>query len=211
MDKIQLQEKKLYKIRKTCLEMLEDRKYVIANIIKNISYDDFKKMFNNKNIDLKIVANDLENIPEMERKNIYIYFQIDDSSFGKNDLKKIINDIYTKYKTEDVLIILVLKDNPNTAVKKELKNSKYKNIEVFERKNLEFNVSKHILIPQHIKLTKEQSQNVLETYNCTYEQLPKIFSTDPQIKYHGMKVGDICKIIRNTKENGIDIAYKLII
>jgi|688.fasta_scaffold495495_2 DNA-directed RNA polymerase I, II, and III subunit RPABC1 len=211
MDKIQLQEKKLYKIRKTCLEMLDDRKYVISDIIKNISYDDFKKMFNNKNIDLKIVANDLEDIQEMERKNIYIHFQIDDTSFGKNDLKKIINDIYTKYETEDVLIILVLKDNPNTAVKKELKNTKYKNIEVFERKNLEFNVSKHILIPKHIKLTKEQGQNVLDTYNCTLEQLPKIFSSDPQIKYHGMRVGDICKIIRNTKENGIDIAYKLVI
>ena len=128
MDKIQLQEKKLYKIRKTCLEMLDDRKYVISDIIKNISYDDFKKMFNNKNIDLKIVANDLEDIQEMERKNIYIHFQIDDTSFGKNDLKKIINDIYTKYETEDVLIILVLKDNPNTAVKKELKNTKYKNL-----------------------------------------------------------------------------------
>lgn len=224
MDNIQLQEKVLYKVRKTCLEMLIDRGFLIPDIVNDVSYNDFKIMFDNKNTEINIIADQLED-PQVEsdeeseeeednsreKKNIYVFFQMDDNSFGKNDLKKVVNEVHSKFETDDVLIILILKDKPNNAVRKELKNAKYDSTEVFERKNLMFNVTKHILVPKHIKLSQEDAKAVMEKYSCTKKQLPKILINDPQVKYHGMKVGDVCKIVRNNRENGVEISYRIVI
>jgi len=38
----------------------------------------------------------------------------------------------------------------------------------------------------------------LEKYNVTEDQLPKIKIDDPMAKYFGMKLGDVCKIMRET-------------
>ena len=227
MDNIQLQEKVLYKVRKTCLEMLIDRGYVIPEIIKTVSYNDFKIMFDNKNIDLNIIADELEDQEQvesdnevdeeetepinLEKRNIFVFFQMNDTSFGKNDFKKIVSEVQNRFETDDVLIILILKDKPNNAVRKELKNAKYINTEIFERKNLMFNVTKHILVPKHIKLTKEETKEIMEKYSCTKIQLSKILINDPQVKYHGMKIGDVCKIVRNNKQNGTEISYRIVI
>jgi len=205
MVNIQLQEKILFKIRNTCLEMLTDRGYKIPDIINDLNYNDFKILFSNKNINLSIDKTDND-------KNIFVFFQFEDSSFGKNDLKKVINEVHSKFdNNNDVLIILVLKDKPNNAVRKEILNPKYSNTEIFERKHLMFNVTKHILVPEHILLSKEEAKKVMETYSCTNEQLPKIYHTDPQVKYHGMKIGDVCKIVRNNKQNGTEISYRIVI
>ena len=204
MVNIQLQEEILFKIRKTCLEMLTDRNYKIPDIINDLNYNDFKILFNNKNINLSINKGDNE-------IDIFVFFQFEDSSFGKNDFKKIINEIHSKFDNNDILIILVLKDKPNNAVRKEILNPKYSNTEIFERKHFMFNVTKHMLVPEHILLSKEEAKKVMETYSCTKEQLPKIYHTDPQVKYHGMKIGDVCKIVRNNKQNGTEISYRIVI
>ena len=226
MDNIQLQEKVLYKVRKTCLEMLIDRGFLIPDIVNDVSYNDFKIMFDNKNTEINIIADQLED-PHVEsdeesneeenednsreKKNIYVFFQMDDTNFGKNDLKKVVSEVHNKFETDDVLIILVLKDKANNAVRKELKNAKYDGTEVFERENLMFNVTKHILVPKHIKLSPEEAKAVMEKYSCPKKQLPKILINDPQVKYHGMKVGDVCKIVRNNRENGVEISYRIVI
>ena len=195
--------KLLFNIRKTCMEMLTDRGYTIPNILENLSYEDFRIMFNNKNIDLTISEQDNKN-------DVYIFFQYDDTSFGKNELKKLVDTVFKKVGNEDVLIIIVLKDKPGNSIKKEVKNAKYNNTEIFERNHLKFNVSKHIYVPKHILLTKEEGLEVMKKYNCEKHQLPGILIDDPQVKYHGMKIGDICKIVRTNKYNGYDIYYRIV-
>ena len=54
MNYSETQIKDLFNIRKTCIEMLSDRGYEIPEIQENVSYEDFRVMFNNKNIDLVI-------------------------------------------------------------------------------------------------------------------------------------------------------------
>ena len=51
----------------------------------------------------------------------------------------------------------------------------------------------------------------METYNVTEEQIPKILSTDPVVKYYGMKIGQLCKIIRINKYTGDDISYRIVV
>jgi len=200
MDNIE--KKKIYKVRKTCIEMLKDRKFEIPKIVEDLSFEDFKIMFDNKNIDISLDNNETK---------IYVFFQLEDSKFGKNELKKLVDKIFNSFGTTNVLSILVLKDKASAPIRKEINHPKYENVELFQRRNMLFNVTKHQLVPKHIPLTKEEAQKVMDIYDTKLDQFPGIFETDPQAKYYGMKVGDMCKIIRNNKFNGVSISYRVVI
>ncbi len=60
----------------------------------------------------------------------------------------------------------------------------------------EFKITQHALVPEHIKLNQEEAKKVLETYNVSSKQLPKIYINDPAIKELSAKIGDIIKIKR---------------
>lgn len=61
-----------------------------------------------------------------------------------------------------------------------------------------YEVSKHVLVPKHTKLTDEEAQKVLDKYNVTPRQLPKIHKNDPTIKDLDTKPGDIIEIERKS-------------
>ncbi len=200
-----LQEKQLlYKVRKTVLEMVSDRKYIVPSV-ENISFEEFSVKYNNKNLDIYI--NDES---RAENKKIYVHFHNDSKNFSKSDLKNIMQKIVTNYKDENINLILILKDKENSAVSKELAKEIYKNVEVFLRKNMTFNITHHELVPQHIILTPEEEQEVLEKYYTTKGRLPKISKNDPIAKYYGMKSEQICKIMRKSPEVGEYIYYRLV-
>jgi DNA-directed RNA polymerase I, II, and III subunit RPABC1 len=198
-----LQEKQiLYKIRITVLEMLSDRGYIVPDI-ENISFEEFVIKYNNKNID--IFVND-----EIKNERIYIHFHNEIKNFSKNDLKNIMQNIISKYNDQDINLILILREKENSAISKELSKDTYKNVEIFLRKNLVFNVTKHVYVPKHIILTKDEEKELLEKYYTTKGKLPKMPKTDPIAKYYGMKSEQICKIIRKSPEVGEYIYYRLV-
>ena len=53
----------------------------------------------------------------------------------------------------------------------------------------------HVLNPKHIKLKEKEVKDILEKFNISKAQLPRIFSDDPGLpeKYN---VGDVIKIER---------------
>lgn len=60
------------------------------------------------------------------------------------------------------------------------------------------NVSKHILVPKHIKISQKEKEVLFEKYNVTIKELPKIHKKDPALKGMDVKLGDIIKIIRES-------------
>ena len=198
-----LQEKQtLYKVRNTVLEMLSDRKYIVPDI-ENISFEEFVIKYNNKNID--IFVND-----EIKNERIYIHFHNEIKNFSKNDLKNIMQTIISKYNDQDINLILILREKENSAISKELSKDTYKNVEIFLRKNMVFNVTKHVYVPKHIILTKDEEKELLEKYYTTKGKLPKMPKSDPIAKYYGMKSEQICKIIRKSPEVGEYVYYRLV-
>ncbi len=57
----------------------------------------------------------------------------------------------------------------------------------------------HILQPKHTKLKEKEIQEVLERFNISKAQLPKILSNDPAIP-EGCVVGDVIKIERKDED-----------
>jgi DNA-directed RNA polymerase subunit H (RpoH/RPB5) len=76
---------------------------------------------------------------------------------------------------------------------------------------MNFEVANHILVPKHEKLSEEEGKELLQKYNITKLQLPRISRKDPAIKELGLKSGDIIKITRNSETAGKTAFFRLVI
>lgn len=63
-------------------------------------------------------------------------------------------------------------------------------IEIFSVFELQFNITKHVLVPKHTVINKEEAKK-LKDYS-----LPIILRTDPIVRFYDFKRGDIVKIER---------------
>jgi len=66
----------------------------------------------------------------------------------------------------------------------------------------------HVLQPKHTKLKDNEKEELLEKYNISVSQLPKIKISDPSVP-EGCGVGDVLKIERKTEE-GVSVYYRVI-
>lgn len=74
-----------------------------------------------------------------------------------------------------------------------------------------FDVSKHYLVPKHTKLSDKEKKDILEKYNITLLNLPKIMIKDAAIANLKPKEGDVIKIIRVNPHVGNTIFYRCVI
>ncbi len=66
----------------------------------------------------------------------------------------------------------------------------------------------HILQPKHSKLKSEEIKELLDTYNISISQLPKIKQSDPAVP-EGCVPGDILKIERK-EEEGVATYFRVV-
>lgn len=83
-------------------------------------------------------------------------------------------------------------------------------VEFFDIRELQYNVSKHDLVPKHEPIRDEGEINaVLEQYFLRSRfQLPLILTTDPMAAYLGLKHGQIVRITRNSPSAGVHVVYR---
>jgi DNA-directed RNA polymerase subunit H len=72
-------------------------------------------------------------------------------------------------------------------------------------------IIEHVLVPKHEKISQAEAKKVLEDYNISLQELPKILSTDPGIRHLGAKTGDIIKITRDSKSSGEAVFYRTVV
>ena len=83
------------------------------------------------------------------------------------------------------------------------------NAEIFTLAELQFNVSRHSLVPKHIKMTDRDIKDLLERYMLLSKySLPAISVADPMAKYLGLRIGDVVKILRPSQSAGESVAYR---
>jgi DNA-directed RNA polymerase subunit H (RpoH/RPB5) len=70
---------------------------------------------------------------------------------------------------------------------------------------------KHSLVPKHTKLGERAIKELLEKYNISKVQLPKILNSDPALKGQSVKVGDVIKIERNSLTAGKSVYFRVVI
>ena len=166
-------------IRKTIFEMFQQRGYT------DIQKDD-------------------DNITAFkpDGKGIYAFCSIVD----KLNVNEINGRIDILQKQEIAHGIIIYEGTPTSVVKSIIANMPDidMNIELFSADDLQFNITKHYLVPQHIRLSKEEAKNFKEKYDA--KNIPVLLRTDPVAKFYDFSKGDIVKIIRK----GGFVSYRIV-
>ncbi|ABN56231.1 MULTISPECIES: DNA-directed RNA polymerase subunit H [Methanoculleus] len=72
-------------------------------------------------------------------------------------------------------------------------------------------VLNHEMVPDHQIMGEEEVADLLATYHITLEQLPKIYHDDPAVKAIGGEVGNVIRIVRDSRTAGRAEAYRLVV
>ena len=71
-------------------------------------------------------------------------------------------------------------------------------------------LTKHLLIPKHVKLNDKETQDLLKRYNITLSNLPRKSKGDPALSSLSAKPGDVIKIFRKSPTAGEAIFYRVV-
>jgi len=74
-----------------------------------------------------------------------------------------------------------------------------------------FKADKHLLIPKHSKLNDKQKEKLLEQYDVSQKELPKILKSDSAIQALNVKPGDVIRITRDSMTAGESIFYRVVV
>jgi DNA-directed RNA polymerase I, II, and III subunit RPABC1 len=193
-----------FKVYGTTLEMLHDRGYKIKEEDKELNYVNFSNRLEGNKINITAYKD------ESELNGIYVNYILNSKTFNKKDLQNLRTFIDENYPTKKITVLIIVQDKPTPQIAKELLNDEYNLYEIFLTKMLMFNITHHHIVPKHTILNEEDSKKILNSFDATKNQLPKLLSTDPVAKYYGMKSGDICKITRNSPMTGESIYYRIV-
>lgn len=165
--------------KNTVIEMLTDREY------KNIKVEG----------NTIIVKN-----PDNCEDNLIVFFS-EEIKLNINHIKDF-NKMIKENKYSKA--ILVYPSTITPSAKNLLKTNKEIEIELFELLELQYNRTRHRLVPKHIKITSPDEIASLKKYIKT---IAYILEDDAISRYYNYKKGDIIKIIRH---NG-SVYYRLVV
>jgi DNA-directed RNA polymerase subunit H len=75
----------------------------------------------------------------------------------------------------------------------------------------DLDVSKHVLVPKHVKLSEKEKKELFEQYVADLRDLPRVFRDDPAIQGLDVKEGDVIKIIRKSPTAGEALFYRRVV
>ena len=105
--------------------------------------------------------------------------------------------------------ILILTDKPQSFNLRSVATNFGPHAEVFTFTELQFNVSRHHLVPKHAKMTDVEVKQLLASYQHTDKKcLPSILATDPMAKYLGLRHGDVVRITRPSQSAGVTTFHR---
>ena len=150
-----------------------------------------------------------------EKKECIIAYKIPVSKFNVDRFKEYVSKLeQLNEKNKNIKynhIILVYIDCITPTGKKMIIESIDIIFELFSIDELQFNITKHRLVPLHQKLNEDDSKLFKEKYGLKYQA---ILTSDPIVRFYNYKRGDIIRIFRpvkiNTNDNQYSIAYRIV-
>lgn len=201
-------EKRFFRARKTCCELLEDRGYIVPSQEKNETFAEFSARFDQNERTrsrLLLVASHKSDV----NNKIIVYFADETKKTGV----KPIRELTEKMEERNIQWAILVTQNVLTAFARDAINEAAPRhvIEYFMESELVVNITKHELVPKHVPLSAEEKQILLQRYKVKESQLPRIQSADPVARYFGLTKGQVVKIIRPSETAGRYVTYRLVV
>ena len=194
----------IYNSRNVLIKYLENEK-MNCDDYNEFSISEVATMYSNNQLDLFL---------ENSFKKCYVKYHID-KNLRPNILYDLIEELYN---TENLLskeddLIIIIKDQPNESLQKVLNALWYQEgifIVVFNLKHLQINILEHEFVPKHIKLNKEQKEELYNNYNIEDDsQMPEISRFDPVSAAIFLRPSQVCEIHRYSDTALISKIYRL--
>ncbi len=202
----------IYKSRKIVLELMEKQKYVIDEY-ENFSVNEVNTMFSNKQLDMLLEKR--EEDPQTLRKNkIYIRYYLAKTIRPQN-IHEMIDDLFNldEILTKNDTLMIIVKDDMNETITNLLKHIWEQDgilITIQCIKRLQFNILKHVLVPDHRVLSPTEVATIKSKFNIMDDsQFPDISRFDPIAQIIGIRPGQVCEIIRPSKTAIIGYYYRI--
>ena len=195
---------KLFRSRKTILQMLVDRGYTISNDLMIEDKDAFKKLFYSKTLDFRV--------DQDGKTSVYVKWMLN-FKIKPNMIKETIDNIREDNFSDDnsSKIILITKAKPNTNISKIFKDKDFRGTELFWLNTVIFNITHHILVPKHTKMSDDEVKKLLgELFIQNKFHLPVMLKSDPITRYLDLSSGDVCRITRYSPTSGEYFSYRVV-
>ena len=169
----------LYRVRKTVMEMLADRGYVVPLTKLNQPFEEFKETISEGNFTMSVQKDNDEGLLDSNR--IVVFFPNEDKIASEH-----INNYVDKLNTQNIFhCILVVKGKLTPSAEKTIReHESTMNFEVFHEKELYVNITRHEYVPKHIILSDNEKKELLKRYKVKDYQLPKILKGDAISRYN---------------------------
>jgi DNA-directed RNA polymerase I, II, and III subunit RPABC1 len=202
----------LFKVRKTVLTTLKNRGYLVPEGSTQLSFDDFKMLYEKTKHHLYFPEMEVMNIKDENKKGggVLVYFESSDK-FDKRILQSRMIQLGKEYQDLDKLFFVlktygsVKKQTLNGFVKSEL--LLHPHVEILQS-IYPFDFMKNIVVPECFLLSEDEKNAVLNILDTPLYKLPKFEITDPIPERLDAKIGDVIYIKRN---GGKDISYRVVV
>lgn len=195
---------KLWKIRKTILQLCHDRGYLVAQDELDETLEQFKEAFGDKpsRRDLTILVEHSDDPTDQ----MFVFFP-DEPKIGI----QVVRNYCQRMALEKVNRAIFVAEKAITVAAKQLANTaSLFFLEYFLQTELLFNLTVHEYVPEHIVLTPGEKQGLLAKYRIKENQLMIMKVADPVARYLGLRRGQVVKIIRNSDSAGKYVTYRLV-
>ncbi|GAB6028878.1 DNA-directed RNA polymerases I, II, and III subunit RPABC1 [Chamberlinius hualienensis] len=202
---------KLWRIRKTVMQLCHDRGYLVTQDELDQSLEQFKQQFGDRPSERQPSRNELTILVahnDDPTDQMFVFFP-EEAKIGIKTIKT-----YCQRMQEENIsrAIIVVQQGMTPSAKQSLVDMAPKYIlEQFLESELLINITEHELVPEHVVMTPEEKQELLARYKLKDGQLMRIQSGDPVARYFGLKRGQVVKIIRNSDTAGRYISYRLVV
>mmetsp|Transcript_6779 Transcript_6779/g.11951 ORF Transcript_6779/g.11951 Transcript_6779/m.11951 type:complete len:212 (+) Transcript_6779:111-746(+) len=204
-DMVHKQAARLFRVRRTLMKMLANRRYLISQVDLDLTFEQFTERFGYpvKKESMLVMAVKVDD----PNDQMFVFFPEED----KLDVKSIAK--YAEYmKAREVRrAILVVEKDISSYAKKALADAPpLYFIEVFKESELLVDITDHELVPKHEVLSQEEKDFLMQRYNLTDSQLPRMYTTDPITRYFGLVRGQVVKVIRSSETAGRYVTYRIV-
>jgi len=202
---------KLWKIRKTVMQICHDRGYLVTQDELDQTIEQFKEQFGDKPSERRPGRSDLVVLVahnDDPTDQMFVFFP-DDPKIGIKTIKT----YCTRMQEENITrAVIVVQTGMTPSAKQSLVDMAPKYIlEQFLESELLINLTEHELVPEHVVMTQEEKEELLKRYKLKDNQLMRIQASDPVARYFGLKRGQVVKIIRSSETAGRYISYRLVV